>query len=90
MNLTEVSVFIIYLVFMLSIGVYFFLRDKQQTEKGFGRQKDGPVGSCTISRSVGHECVGVNGTAHINIRLRTWPDLDSCRTSTRLFSELDI
>ena len=35
MNLQEVSVFIIYLVFMLSIGVYFFFRDKNQTEKGY-------------------------------------------------------
>ncbi|MBQ6774554.1 MAG: sodium/proline symporter [Synergistaceae bacterium] len=35
MNLQEVSVFIIYLVFMLSIGVYFFFRDKHQTEKGY-------------------------------------------------------
>ena len=44
MNLTEVSVFIIYLVFMLAIGVYFFLRDKHQTEKGYflGDRKMGP------------------------------------------------
>ena len=35
MNLTEVSVFIIYLVFMLSIGVWFFVRDRNQTEKGY-------------------------------------------------------
>ncbi|MBQ9403735.1 MAG: hypothetical protein IJU15_02020, partial [Synergistaceae bacterium] len=35
MNLQEVSVFIIYLVFMLSIGVYFFFRDKTQTEKSY-------------------------------------------------------
>ena len=44
MNLTEVSVFVFYLVFMLSIGVYFFLRDKNQTEKGYflGDRKMGP------------------------------------------------
>ena len=44
MNLTEVSVFLIYLVFMLAIGVYFFLRDKNQTEKGYflGDRKMGP------------------------------------------------
>ncbi|MBQ4470109.1 MAG: hypothetical protein II917_08235 [Synergistaceae bacterium] len=35
MNLQEVSVFIIYLVFMLAIGVYFFFRDKTQTEKSY-------------------------------------------------------
>ena len=35
MNLQEVSVFIIYLVFMLGVGVWFFLRDKNQTEKGY-------------------------------------------------------
>lgn len=35
MNLTEVSVFIIYLLFMLGIGVWFFLKDKTQTEKGY-------------------------------------------------------
>ena len=35
MNLQEVSVFIIYLLFMLAIGVYFFLRDKDQTERGY-------------------------------------------------------
>ena len=35
MNLTEVSVFIVYLVFMLSIGVWFFVKDRNQTEKGY-------------------------------------------------------
>ena len=35
MNLTEVSVFIVYLLFMLSIGVWFFFKDKDQTEKGY-------------------------------------------------------
>ncbi len=44
MNLTEVSVFIIYLVFMLAIGVYFFLKNQHQTEKGYflGDRKMGP------------------------------------------------
>ncbi|MBQ9629488.1 MAG: sodium/proline symporter [Synergistaceae bacterium] len=35
MNIQEVSVFIIYLLFMLSIGVWFFFRDKNQSEKGY-------------------------------------------------------
>ena len=35
MNYVEVSVFIIYLVFMLAVGVWFFFRDKHQTEKGY-------------------------------------------------------
>ena len=44
MNIQEVSVFIIYLVFMLSIGFWFFFRDKNQTEKGYflGDRKMGP------------------------------------------------
>lgn len=44
MNIQEVSVFIIYLVFMLSIGIWFFFRDKHQTEKGYflGDRKMGP------------------------------------------------
>ncbi|MBQ7169937.1 MAG: sodium/proline symporter [Synergistaceae bacterium] len=44
LNIQEVSVFIIYLVFMLSIGVWFFFRDKNQTEKGYflGDRKMGP------------------------------------------------
>ena len=44
MNLQEVSVFIIYLIFMLSVGVWFFFRDKNQTEKGYflGDRKMGP------------------------------------------------
>ena len=44
MNMTEVSVFIVYLLFMLGIGVYFFLRSKSQTEKGYflGDRKMGP------------------------------------------------
>ena len=44
MNLVEVSVFIVYLVFMLSIGVWFFVREKNQTEKGYflGDRKMGP------------------------------------------------
>ncbi|MBQ7155352.1 MAG: sodium/proline symporter [Synergistaceae bacterium] len=44
MNYVEVSVFIIYLLFMLSIGVWFFVKEKQQTEKGYflGDRKMGP------------------------------------------------
>ena len=44
MNIQEVSVFIIYLVFMLSVGVWFFFRDRNQTEKGYflGDRKMGP------------------------------------------------
>ncbi len=44
MNYQEVSVFIIYLVFMLAIGVWFFFREKNQTERGYflGDRKMGP------------------------------------------------
>ena len=35
MNFVEVSVFIVYLAFMLAIGVWFFFKDKNQSEKGF-------------------------------------------------------
>jgi len=44
MNVTEVSVFIIYLIFMLGIGVWFFIKTKTQTEKGYflGDRKMGP------------------------------------------------
>ena len=44
LNITEVSVFIIYLLFMLGIGVWFFLREKNQTERGYflGDRKMGP------------------------------------------------
>ena len=31
----EVSVFIVYLIFMLSVGVWFFVKDKNQTEKSY-------------------------------------------------------
>ena len=44
MNLTEVSVFIIYLIFMLGIGLWFFVKTKTQTEKSYflGDRKMGP------------------------------------------------
>ena len=35
MNYVEVSVFIIYLVLMLAVGIWFFTKDKNQTEKGY-------------------------------------------------------
>lgn len=35
MNITEVSVFIVYLVFMLGVGIWFFVKDRNQTEKGY-------------------------------------------------------
>ena len=35
MNVIEVSVFIVYLVFMFAVGVWFFVRDKDQSEKGY-------------------------------------------------------
>lgn len=44
MNLTEVSVFIVYLIFMLGIGLWFFVQNKTQTEKSYflGDRKMGP------------------------------------------------
>lgn len=44
MNLTEVIVFVIYLLLMLAIGVWFFVKEKNQTEKGYflGDRKMGP------------------------------------------------
>ena len=35
MNITEVSVFILYLIFMLGVGVWFFFREKSQTERAY-------------------------------------------------------
>ena len=44
MNIWEISVFVIYLVFMLGIGVFFFVKDPDQTERGYflGDRKMGP------------------------------------------------
>lgn len=44
MIMSEVVVFVIYLVFMLSIGVYFFFKNKNDGEKGYflGGRKMGP------------------------------------------------
>ncbi len=43
-NFLEIAVFIVYLVFMLGIGVYFFVKDSNQTERGYflGDRKMGP------------------------------------------------
>jgi len=35
MNITELIVFVIYLVFMIGIGVYFFLHSKGANEKDY-------------------------------------------------------
>ena len=35
MNMSEVVVFFLYLVFMLSVGVYFFVKLKNTGEKGY-------------------------------------------------------
>ncbi len=51
-NNWEIIVFIIYLIFMLSIGVWFFFRSKDQSEKGYflgGRQ----VGAWVAALSAG-------------------------------------
>lgn len=44
MNITETVIFILYLVFMLAIGIYFFLKNKNADEKVFflGGRKMGP------------------------------------------------
>ena len=44
MNVTELVVFILYLIFMLSIGVYFFIKSKDSGEKGYflGGREMGP------------------------------------------------
>lgn len=52
MKISEIIVFIVYLVFMLSIGVYFFFRSKNSGEKGYflgGRQ----MGSWVAALSAG-------------------------------------
>ncbi|MBP3336842.1 MAG: sodium/proline symporter PutP [Clostridia bacterium] len=44
MNYTEFAVFVVYLLFMLAIGVYFFFKNKNAGEKGYflGGRKMGP------------------------------------------------
>lgn len=44
MNVTEIAVFVIYLIFMLSIGVYFFIKSRNGGEKTYflGGRKMGP------------------------------------------------
>lgn len=44
MNVTEIAVFVIYLIFMLSIGVYFFIKTRNGGEKTYflGGRKMGP------------------------------------------------
>ncbi len=44
MNYTELGVFIVYLLFMLTIGIYFFFKNKNAGEKGYflGERQMGP------------------------------------------------
>ena len=54
MNIVEVSVFIVYLVFMLGIGVWFFARGTDQSEKGYflgGRQMGAWVAALSAGAS---------------------------------------
>ena len=54
MNVTELVVFIIYLVFMIGIGVYFFLRSKGANEKDYflgGRQMGAWVSALSAGAS---------------------------------------
>ncbi len=54
MNVTEVSVFIVYLLFMLGIGVWFFARGKDESEKGYflgGRQMGAWVAALSAGAS---------------------------------------
>ncbi|MBQ6121781.1 MAG: sodium/proline symporter, partial [Clostridia bacterium] len=54
MNITELVVFIVYLVFMIGIGVYFFLRSKGANEKDYflgGRQMGAWVSALSAGAS---------------------------------------
>ena len=54
MNYAEVSVFVVYLLFMLSIGVYFFVKDKNGGEKSYflgGRQMGAWVSALSAGAS---------------------------------------
>ncbi len=54
MNISEVIVFVLYLVFMLSIGIYFFVRDKNGGEKTYflgGRQMGAWVAALSAGAS---------------------------------------
>ncbi|MBR1671637.1 MAG: hypothetical protein IJ702_01790, partial [Fretibacterium sp.] len=54
MNIWEVSVFVIYLAFVLAVGVWFFVRSKDQSEKGYflgGRQMGAWVAALSAGAS---------------------------------------
>ena len=77
MNVTELVVFIIYFVFMVGIGIYFFAKSKGDNEKDYflgGRQMGPWVSALSAGAS----------------DMSAWPDLDRGGSCDRLCAVLDI
>lgn len=65
MAYTEMVVFLLYFVFVLGIGVFFFLRSKGGGEKAYflGNRQMGGLGRGVVRRGIGYECLGADGSA---------------------------
>ena len=64
---TEMVVFLLYFVFMLGIGVFFFLRSKGGGEKAYFLS----LGRSPVRRSIGYERLGADGSACFRLCCRT-------------------
>ena len=65
MKTSEIIVFIVYLLCMLGIGIFFFVKNRNGGEKTYflGGRGDGTMGCGAVSRSLRHECMGTHGTS---------------------------
>ena len=91
MNYTEMVVFIIYLLFMLSIGIWFFYKNRQGGEKTYflgGRQMGPWVTALSAGASDMSACA--HGLTDIYLRSRPRSGLDQYRPAHRLFLKLDF
>ena len=74
MKTSEIIVFIVYLLCMLGIGIFFFVKNRNGGEKTYflGR----------------HECMGTHGTSYFYLCTGLRSGMDSCRTCNRLHYKL--
>ena len=89
MNLVEVSVFVVYLIFVLAIGVYFFIKSKEDGDKSYFLG-DRQMSPWVTALSAGASDMGADGPAHLHLRSGSGADLDQRRPPHRLLFELDL
>lgn len=92
MKTSEIIVFIVYLLCMLGIGIFFFVKNRNGGEKTYflGGREMGPWVAALSAGASDMECMGAHGTSYFYLCTGLRPGMDSCGTCNRLHYKLAV